>query len=114
MAIGRSSWWGRVNPQPIKLKKRYIEQHRQKLPWHKDRRGMPTRQSEKDTHHHEIGAMAPMTRTKKLGMAPNSRGTTLSSIDVAQPTESGSEHESDHSRKNLVRSRGKGSMFPLC
>jgi hypothetical protein len=53
--------------------------------------------------------MALETWTKKLAMVPPLGGTTQSSIDVTQPTKSGSKHDDDNSRRNSVGSSGKAS-----
>jgi hypothetical protein len=109
MVTGRSSSWGRMNP-PIDQTEEEIARAA-KVEITQAERAMRNigKAAEKDMHHHETVAMAPEICMKRLGMTLPSRGTTLSSIDIARLIESGCEHEVDRTRRNLAGSSGKAS-----
>jgi hypothetical protein len=74
---------GQSEPSSTKPKKRSPEQVKQKLPERRGWLAKRTRRPEKDTLHHETGAMAPGTQMRKLGMVPPLGDITPTSIDVA-------------------------------
>jgi hypothetical protein len=99
MATKKSTWWGRVNPLPIKPQKRSSEKPRQKSPDRPNWLERPTRRPGRCI------MISKMTRDRtmvKLGMASPQGDTTQSSTDSAQPVENGSGTGLRLSARNLA------------